>query len=31
MPFVDVDDLHPLSKGEKMKRGGPFSDEDREP
>ena len=31
MPFIDGDDLHPLSNVEKMTRGKPLTDEDREP
>jgi len=31
MPFIDGDDLHPLSNVEKMTRGEPLTDEDREP
>ena len=31
MPFVDGDDLHPLSNVEKMRMGEPLTDEDREP
>jgi len=31
MPFIDGDDLHPLPNVEKMTRGEPLTDEDREP
>jgi gluconokinase len=30
-PFVDADDLHPAPNVEKMRRGIPLTDEDREP
>ena len=31
IPFVDADDFHPESNMEKMKRGVPLSDKDRQP